>query len=68
MRENKQDIVAKLSQLLKSTRAGEDIDKLELATDESTVRITFLHGYERTVNVECDSGIAIIEDVIRHLL
>lgn len=68
MKENKQDIVARLSLLLKATSAGEDIDKLELATDESEVRIMFLQGHERAVNVECDSGIALIQDVIRYLL
>lgn len=68
MEENKKDIVTWLSVLLKATRAGEDIDRLELATDESEVRIIFITGYERTVNVECDSGIALIQDVIRNLL
>lgn len=68
MEENKKDIVAKLELLLKSTRAGEDIDRLELAADESEVHIIFLSGYVRSVNVECDSGIALVKDVIRRLL
>lgn len=67
MEENKKDIVSRLSVLLKATRAGEDIDQLELSEDESEVRIIFITGYERTVNVECDSGMALIRDVIRNL-
>lgn len=68
MKENKKDIVVKLELLLKATRAGEDIDRLELTSSESEVRIMFLSGYGKTVNVECDSGIALINDVIQKLL
>lgn len=65
--ENKEEIVARLSLLLKATRAGAGIDKLKLSEDESKVRIIFLSGGEKTVNVECDSGIALIRDVISRL-
>lgn len=68
MEENKKDIVSRLSILLKATRAGEDIHKMDLSEDESEVKIIFCTGYERTVNVECDSGIALIKDVIQALL
>lgn len=68
MEENKKDIVKRLSILLKITRAGEDIDRLKLTDDESEVKILFRSGYEKTVNVECDSGAALIQDVIQKLL
>lgn len=68
MKENKKDIVSRLSVLLKATRTGEDIHKMRLSEDESKVNIIFRTGYERTVNVECDSGIALIQDVINCLL
>ena len=67
MEENKTVIVARLSQLLKATRAGEDIARLKLSEDESEVTIIFTSGYVRDVNVECDSGMALIRDVIRNL-
>ncbi len=68
MEENKKDIVSKLSILMKATRAGGDIHKMRLSEDESEVKILFQSGYERTINVECDSGIALIQDVIRSFL
>ncbi len=67
MGENKQDIVSKLSTLLKATRAGSGIDKLELTADEKEVRITFKSGFGKSVNVAGDSGIALIKDVISRL-
>ncbi len=68
MKENKKDIVSRLSVLMKATRAGEDVHKMILSEDENEVTIRFQSGYERTVNVECDSGIALIQDVIRMFL
>lgn len=67
MGENKQDIVSKLSGLLKATRAGSNIDRLELTADEKEVRITFGSGFGKSVNVTGDSGIALIKDVISRL-
>lgn len=66
--ENKEDIVARLSLLLKATRAGADIDRLKISGDRNEVKIIFLSGYEKSVNVRCDSGIALIQDVIRSLM
>lgn len=65
--ENKKDIVARLSLLLKVTRAGCNIEKLELSEDEEYVIIKFLNGGTRRVCVEADSGIALIRDVIKDL-
>lgn len=66
--EDKKDIVSRLSILLKATRAGSGIDKLQLSEDEETVQILFKNGFNRNVNIACDSGIAIIEDVIKALM
>ncbi|MCX4341403.1 MAG: hypothetical protein OSJ72_17385 [Lachnospiraceae bacterium] len=68
MEENKEAIVTRLSLLLKETRAGWGLDRLKLSEDKKTVQIVFLSGTEKSVNVECDSGIAIIQDVIRALM
>lgn len=64
MKENKKDIVSRLSLLLKATMAGNDIDKLLLSDDEETVHIQFNNGYIKNVNIACDSGKSIIQDVI----
>ncbi len=66
--ENKKDIIFRLKLLLKITSAGEDIEDMELSDDEETVHIRFKDGYKRDVNIACDSGAAIIEDVVKVLI
>lgn len=68
MEENKEDIVQRLSVLLKATRAGAGIHKMRLSEDGREVKAIFRSGSERVINVECDSGIAIIQDVVRCFL
>lgn len=66
--ENKKDIVMRLTLLLKATRAGSGIKKLVLSEDQKTVSIEFDSGGSRDVNVDCDSGIALVQDVIEALM
>lgn len=66
--ENKKDIVMRLTLLLKATRAGSGIKKLVLSEDQKTVSIEFDSGGSRDVNVDCDSGIALVQDVIKVLM
>ncbi len=68
MEENKKEIVGRLSILLKATRAGWNLDRLKLSEDQKEVLIIFRTGCEKRVNIECDSGIAVIKDVIRGLM
>lgn len=68
MEENKKEIVGRLSILLKATRAGWDLDRLKLSEDQKEVLVIFRSGYEKRVNIECDSGIALIQDVIQSLM
>lgn len=65
--EDKQEIVMHLKWLLKATRAGSGIETLVLSRDEKTVAIRFNSGFTKDVNIECDSGIAIIQDVVKAL-
>lgn len=67
MEENKEEIIKKLSDLLKITRAGSDIDTMNLSEDKESVAIVFSTGYTRKVNIAMDSGISIIRDVARAL-
>lgn len=62
--ENKEEIVMRLKMLLTATRAGEDIEKMELAEDQHFVVIHWKNGCSLRVNIEADSGVAIIKDVL----
>lgn len=66
--EDKREILVHLKWLLKATRAGSDVDNLLLSNDEKTVSIVFNSGYSKDVNIEGDSGIAIMQDVAKALL
>lgn len=68
MEENKKEIVGRLSILLKATRAGWDMDRLKLSEDQKEVLIIFRTGFVKRVNIECDSGVEVIKDVIRGLM
>ncbi len=56
-----------LKHVLQATRAGEDIEQMELGGDGETVQITFKNKCVKDVNIACDSGIAIIRDVAKAL-
>lgn len=56
-----------LKHLLQATRAGKEIEQMELGGDGETICITFRNQCVRDVNIACDSGIAIIMDVAKAL-
>lgn len=66
--ENKEEIVMRLKLLLTATRAGEDIDKMNLTEDQNFVVIHWKSGCSQRVNIEADSGVAIISDVIKAII
>ena len=68
MYENKESIVARLKLLLTATRAGSGIEDLILNERQDQITILFETGCTREVNIAADSGIAIIQDVIKQLL
>lgn len=63
-RVTKERFIEKYSELLFMTREG--VSHLELQDDE-TVVIHYKGGAEKTVNIACDSAMAIIRDVARHV-
>lgn len=69
MNENKQAILDTLVMALWRTRAGRDIVDLQLTPDERTVVITYHTKGIRTetqlVNVDGDSGVAMIIDICK---
>ncbi len=65
--ENKEDIVKRLKLLLIATRAGSGIADLILTENQDKVIILFKQGATREVNIDGDSGYAIIQDVLKRL-
>lgn len=67
MKEDKQLIMDLLTQTLRETRMLDDL--LDLVYDErrEIVTATFRNGTTKTANVACDSGIAMIKDVLKAL-
>lgn len=65
--EDKVAIVSALYDLLCITRAGNDLVGMRYRRDREVVTLFFKNGVEKDVNVECDSGIALIRDVCRRL-
>lgn len=65
--EIKERIIEHLETLLKATRAGRDIDRLDLDRKQETVAIIFKNGCIRKVDITADSGMGIIKDVISRL-
>ena len=64
--ENKQDILDALVECLKLTRDQQDLEQLIYTEDNETVTVAWANG-GTSVNVACDSGIAMIRDVLRAL-
>lgn len=65
--ENKEKIIKALKDVLVLTRAGEDISGLVLSKAQDKITIVYKNGHFKSVNIEADSGIAIIKDVIKEL-
>lgn len=65
--ESKYYIVKALEDVLKMTRAGENIEGLIYESEHEIVQIRFRNGYTKMVSVDCDSGIATIRDVVNAL-
>ena len=68
MEEDKQKILDLLLPALRETRNLHDLDNLEYNSKNSLVYATFRNGYTKVVKVACDSGTAMIQDVIRRII
>ena len=70
IKKQKKEICRKLEDLLRSTRAHSDLKRLEYIyhkdTKEEEVLVTYATGFKRKINVSGDSGMALINDVIKH--
>lgn len=65
--ENKKNICDWLKIPLSMTRAGSDVKEVVFDEMTATVRLIFVGGHEKVVNVWGDSGIAMIMDICKAL-
>lgn len=77
MKEDKQEICNKLTELLKLTRGGYDVQSIEYQEVRNNpddkwplyefAVIHYLNGYSEKVNVTLDSGVAMIKDIFENV-
>lgn len=66
--EDKNKICRLLLSALQETRGLYDLTALEYIPESETVTAVFSHKYYKEVNVEGDSGIAMIKDIVKRLI
>ena len=62
--ENKSIICQLLLSAVRSTRAGSDVDAIIYDDEQEVATIYYDNGYSKAVNVACDSGIAMMRDIL----
>ena len=67
MIENKQAICDNLCRTLQMTRSGADIDELIYDVRDEAVFIMYRTGLVVKVRVACDSGLAMIKDIMENV-
>lgn len=65
--EDKQAIYDALLTTLQLTRRYEDIQSIDYDAVSETVTVTYNEISHKYINVECDSGIAMIKDIVKHI-
>ena len=65
--ENKEQICALLLAACQETRYLGDMTALEYNPETETVTATFRGGAKKRINVLCDSGYALMKDVLKNL-
>lgn len=68
MREDKQKICDLLLKALQETRNLYDLTNLLYDSENEVVIATFENGYTKKANVACDSGTAMIRDIIGQIV
>lgn len=68
MREDKQKICDLLLKALQETRNLYDLTNLLYDPENEVVIATFDNGYTKKANVACDSGTAMIRDIIGQIV
>lgn len=65
MKENKAQICAQFAETLKLTRQFGDLEEIVLGDNEETAVVRWKGGFESRINIACDSGSAMIRDILK---
>ena len=68
--EDKQEIINWLFQTLKQTVAGVGLESIkyeQLNNGDEIAVLMYDNGYRKSVNISCDSGIALMRDILRNI-
>lgn len=68
--EDKQNIINYLFQTLKQTVAGVGLEAIryeQLTNGDEIAVLMYDNGYRKSVNISCDSGVALMRDILRNL-
>lgn len=66
--EDKQNIINYLFQTLKQTVAGVGLESIryeQLSNGDEIAVLMYDNGYRKSVNISCDSGLALMRDILR---
>ena len=66
--EDKQNIINYLFQTLKQTVAGVDLVSIryeQLTNGDEIAVLMYDNGYRKSLNITCDSGLALMRDILR---
>lgn len=66
--EDKQNIINYLFQTLKQTVAGVGLESIryeQLTNGDEIAVLMYDNGYRKSVNISCDSGLALMRDILR---
>ena len=66
--ENKETIINCLYQALKFTVAGVGLEAIryeQLTNGDEIAVLMYDNGYRKSVNISCDSGLALMRDILR---
>lgn len=65
--EDKEEIVSRFFDALRMTRQYMELISLEYSKETERVIAVFENGHKKNIDVACDSGIAIIKDILSNL-
>ena len=68
--EDKQNIINYLFQTLKQTVAGVGLERInyeQLTNGDEIAVLIYDNGYRKSVNISCDSGLALMRDILRNI-
>ena len=66
--EDKQNVINYLFAALKQTVAGVDLESIryeQLTNGDEIAVLMYENGYRKSVNISCDSGLALMRDILR---